>query len=700
MSKALVLAEKPSVGRDIARVMGCQNKGTYFESDKYVVTWAMGHLVSLAQPEKYELDYGHWMFHNMPVIPQPFKLEVLKGTGKQYSIVRKLLDRSDVKEIIIATDAGREGELVARWILEKSHCKKKIRRLWISSVTDQAIKQGFAHLKDGREFDGLYGAARARAKADWVVGLNGTRALSLKFNTSLSLGRVQTPTLNLVHKREEAIRNFVPQNYDEITTNVQGITCHYVEGKALARRIFDEKRAMDICKKSKESTFKVVSINKKERQIHKIGFYDLTELQRDADRLYHFSAKQTLRSMQELYERHKVLTYPRTDSKYITKDIVPTLKDRLRACKNSGNQEFVSEIFKSGVGGRPSFVNDQKVGDHHGIIPTEIAPNYSAFSNEALKIYNLVVERFLAVLMPAYRYEETTLILRGDGGEFRGKSNVVLDLGWKALYEKAGTEEKKSLKLGAGDEIKLNQVLVTRHKTSPPGYLTEGDLLHEMEKAGLGTVATRAEMIEKIIGYNYVDKQGDVLRTTSTGRQLLKSVPESIRSEKLTAQWEKKLEAISKNQYDENKFLNEMFAYAKEIVQGIEASEESFKHDNLSTEVCPECGKRLLYVQNKYGKKLVCQDRSCGYKKTVAKATNARCPNCHKKMQLVGDKGSETFVCSCGHREKLKAFEEKRKTQNKTMGKREVQKYLNKQEKKEENFNNPFADLLKQMEDK
>ena len=701
MSKALVLAEKPSVGRDIGRVLGCESKGQgYMEGDRYVVTWALGHLVSLAAPEKYNKAYNTWTLESLPMIPSPFKLEVISGTGKQYHQVRKLMERKDINEIIIATDAGREGELVARWIIDYAHCKKPIKRLWISSVTDMAIKDGFTHLADGRKYDPLYRAARARAEADWIVGLNGTRALTVKHNASLSMGRVQTPAVGLVNEREQYIRQFVPESYYEVEATVHGIKVKAYEEKSGSSRYSSKKHADEIFKACQNGSIAIRKVKRKEQQQYKNGFYDLTELQRDANRQYGYSAKETLNAMQGLYERHKVLTYPRTDSAYITEDIVPTLVDRLRACRNGNNKDLVGQIIKSGIKAKPSFVNGAKVGDHHGIIPTEVSPDYHSFSPKEQKIYNLVIQRFLAALMPPYRYEEVSVEGVCQGKAFKGKSISVVELGWKSAYE-TSSEVNTSTKiiLSQNQQIPLEGLKINSGKTAPPQYLTEADLLGLMEKSGLGTVATRADIIEKIIGHAYVDKQKQYLRITKTGKQLLDLVPDAIKSKELTAKWEKDLELIAKNQKQDKVFMDEICQFTRDIIGEIRNSQSTFKHDNVTTETCPNCGQKLLMVQNKYGRKLVCRDRDCGYKKNIAKVTNARCPNCHKKMEMVGEGDNQTFVCKCGHREKLSAFN-KRKAGNKSAaGKREVQKYLKKAGQQDENFNNPFASLLADLKD-
>jgi DNA topoisomerase III len=707
MKKSLILAEKPSVGRDIARVLGCQkgNQG-YFENSQYVVTWALGHLVTLAAPEKYKKDYATWSFDTLPMLPKPFKLEVIQQTSKQFQQVKSLMQREDISEIIIATDAGREGELVARWIIAYAQCKKPIKRLWVSSVTDKAIQDGFKNLVDGSKYNRLYKAAEARACADWIVGINGTRALTCKHNASLSMGRVQTPTLGLVNEREIEIRSFKPQTFFEILAYIGDFNVRWIDTKTGQSRIVDQTKAQNILDSCKNQEAIVKSYQETIKKTYPKGLYDLTELQRDADRLYNYSAKETLSIMQSLYERHKVLTYPRTDSKYLTTDIVDTLSERVRACRQGSYRDICSEILRTPIKGNPSFVDNAKVGDHHGIIPTEQVPIFSNFDVKEQKIYNLVLKRFLSVLMPPQQYKEISIELAIGLHSFKGKGRLILDLGWKKVYEAGILDTSddddqplvKSLSVyKPGDKVKLNGSKIAIGTTNPPKFLTEGDILFEMEKSGLGTVATRADIIEKIIDNHYVEKQDKYLKTTKTGRQLLELVPVGIKSKELTSSWEKKLEAIAKGQLDDKAFIEEMTQYTVKIVQEIKQDTHEFRHENVSTESCPTCGQKLLVISNKNGKKLVCRDRNCDYSKNVSKKTNARCPECKKPLDLIGEGELKTFICRCGYKEKLSSFNLRVEKRSNQMSKKEVQSFLSKTDKKEEAFNNPFAQLLGDM---
>ncbi len=333
MNKVLVLAEKPSVGRDLARVLNCRKKGNgYYEGNEYIVTWALGHLVTLADPEAYGEKYKAWSLETLPMLPAELKLVVIKQSGKQFNVVKSLMNKKEVKQVVIATDAGREGELVARWIIEKANVKKPIKRLWISSVTDKAIKEGFNNLKNGQEYDNLYASAAARAEADWLVGINATRALTCKYNAQLSCGRVQTPTIAIIAKREEEINNFKPKAFYGIAASANGLKLVWQDSQTKNFRTFDKERCDQLLVKlQNHKSAEVIQVNKVYKKKSAPALYDLTELQRDANKIYDFSAKETSSIMQRLYENHKVLTYPRTDSRYITTDMVDTLRDRIKA---------------------------------------------------------------------------------------------------------------------------------------------------------------------------------------------------------------------------------------------------------------------------------------------------------------------------------------------------------------------------------
>lgn len=722
MSLKIVLAEKPSVGREIARVLKCKNnKGSYIEGNGYIVTWALGHLVGLMDPEGYGDKYKKWSMETLPMLPKPMKLTVLKKTSKQYNEVKKQLLRNDVEEIIIATDAGREGELVARWIIDKSGVRKKIKRLWISSQTDKAILDGFKNLKDGRAYDNLYKAAVCRAEADWLVGLNVTRALTCKYNAQLSAGRVQSPTLAMIVNREEEIKNFKPEDYYNLKALTDKFTLSWVSPKGNSN-IFKEEVAKSILDKTKNSTGEVIDVTKSRKKKYSPALYDLTELQRDANKIWGYSAKQTLNIMQRLYENYKLLTYPRTDSRYISSDILPTIPDRLRGISVGEYRAYADKLLKQGVKGNKSFVDNSKVSDHHAIIPTEEKLNLGVLSSEEKNIYNLVVKRFLSVMLPPYEYEQTTIKVNINGEIFLAKGNITLEKGWKELYQREdlddeeGTQELPTLKVN--DKLNIRKIELIKKQTTPPGRFNEGTLLSAMENphkyinvgkdaaktlgetGGLGTVATRADIIEKLFNSFVIEKRGKDIYPTSKGIQLIELVPEELKSPLLTAKWEKDLEDISKGKANDKAFIENMKGYATSLVEDVKKGTTKFHHDNQTGKKCPNCGKYMLEVNGKNGRMLVCQDRECGYRENLARLTNARCPECKKRLELRGHGEGKIYVCpgqNCNFREKASQFE-KRFDKNAKVDKKAVNNIMKKMKKEAEEFNNsPFADLLKNM---
>lgn len=729
--KSLVIAEKPSVARDIARVLHCTKKTPgYIEGNDYIVTWGLGHLVTLADPEDYDTKYKEWKMEHLPMMPDHFKLEVIKQTGKQYQAVKSQIHRSDVGEIIIATDAGREGELVARLILEKAGSKKPIKRLWISSVTDKAIKEGFSHLKNGHEYDNLYDAAMCRAEADWLVGINATRALTCKYNAQLSCGRVQTPTLAMIAKREEDIRAFVPQSYYGITAKCMApsLTLTWQDGPSKSCRSFDKERIQSLVQKLNMTDGTVEDVKRAPKKTYAPQLYDLTELQRDANKRFDYSAKETLNIMQRLYENHKVLTYPRTDSRYISTDIVPTLKERLKAISIGPYKKIAGRLAMQAITAKPSFVDNAKVSDHHAIIPTEQFVQMDHMTVDERRIYDLVVRRFLAVLCPPFEYEQTTLNINVAGEHFTAKGKIVKSQGWKEVYEQDADsydeeDSEPDIKgqtlpeLKKGDKLPRLSVSMTEGKTKPPAPFNEATLLSAMENpvaymeskdkamaktlgetGGLGTVATRADIIEKLFASFLLEKRGKDIYLTSKAKQLLTLVPEDLKKPELTADWEMKLSQIAKGSLKRAAFMKDIRHYSVELIDDIKSGVGQFRHDNLTNTKCPECGKRMLLVKGKNSEMLVCQDRECGHRETISRTSNARCPKCHKKMELRGKGDAQIFVCKCGYKEKLTSFQERRKKEGAGVSKKDVAKYLNKQQKEaEQPINSAFADALAKL---
>lgn len=717
MTKTLVLAEKPSVGKDIARVLQChKNINGGLEGNKYIVTWALGHLVTLADPEMYDHKYQKWNLDDLPIMPERMKLVVIKNTAKQFNVIKNLLNRNDIKDIIIATDAGREGELVARWIINKAHVKKPMKRLWISSVTDKAIKDGFKNLKNARDYEPLYQSGYSRSVADWLVGINATRALTCKYNAQLACGRVQTPTLAMIDKRETEIKNFQPKNYYGIEILSNNIYWSWLSNKN-EKHIFNQNKIDNIIEQLQNSKLKITNITTNNKKSYAPLLYDLTELQRDANKIYGFSAKETLSIMQSLYEYHKVLTYPRTDSRYLTEDIVPTLKERLIASKGGYFDDVIDQILANPIKKQNHFVNNKKVSDHHAIIPTEQPVMLGAFSDSEFKIYDLVLKRFLAVLLPPYIYKKTTIKAKVNQETFTTSGKIEIQSGWQKIYNHNNTEQFEQVLplMKENDQYVVSEIKKTCGQTMPPAYFNEATLLSAMENpvhytnnkskqlnstlintGGLGTVATRADIIDKLFNTFLIEKRNNEIHVTNKGKQLLQLVPQDLKEPELTAKWELQLAKIAKKQQKPDQFINEIRQYTKKIINEINSSQATFKHDNLTTKKCPECNHFMLEVNGKKGKLLVCSNPDCKHKETVSIITNARCPNCHKKLELVGKKEKQLFVCkTCGYRQSMNAFKKERATKGNEARKSDIKKYLQQQKKQQTNIeDSPFAALL------
>ena len=723
MGKSLVLTEKPSVGRDIAKILNCNQKGHgCFIGPKYIVTWALGHLVTLADPELYDDRYKSWKLEDLPMLPKKMELVVIKETAKQFGAVKNLLKMPDIDELIIATDAGREGELVARWIIKKAGWRKPIKRLWISSQTDRAVKEGFSNLKPGRDYEKLYASAASRAEADWLVGLNVTRALTCKYNAQLSAGRVQTPTLAMVVERENEIKKFVPKDYWTVNVLTNGFSLRWQDKNSGQTRIFDKNRVDDTVAKITGHSCEIVEVKKEAKKELPPLAYDLTELQRDANRKYGFSAKTTSSVMQRLYENYKLVTYPRTDSRYISDDIVPSLPERLKSIAVGPYADLARGILRNKIIPTKRFVDNSKVTDHHAIIPTEQYVNLAKLGNEELKIYDLIVKRFMAVLSPPFEYEQTTVKVSINGEIFTAKGKIVKQKGWRSIYEGTGNwsdeaddeEQEQTLpQIRAGETLKILSVKSTAGKTKPPARYNEATLLSAMEHpgklienrelreavdntGGLGTPATRAEIIEKLFNAFYMERHGKEIMPTSKGIQLIGLVPAELKSPELTAKWERQLTEISRGKAEGANFITEIRSYASQLVSTVATASQTFRHDNLTKTKCPECGKFLLQVKGKRGEMLVCQDRDCGFRKSTSVNSNARCPQCHKKMVVRGEGENKIFACTCGHREKLSVFTQRREKEKGSTNKREINRYLQ-QQNKNEPINTALADALAKL---
>lgn len=705
--KSLVLAEKPSVGRDIAKALHVtQQKNGYFENQQYIITWALGHLVTNATPEQYDKKYQQWRLEDLPIIPKHMKTIVIGKTRKQFNTVQHLLKREDVKDVIIATDAGREGELVARLILDKVHVKKPLKRLWISSVTPKAIQQGFRQLKDAKHYYPLYQAALARSEADWIVGINATRALTTRYDGQLSLGRVQTPTLKLIQQRQEDIKKFKPQTYYTLELKAEGTPFKLDQNQ----RVFERNKLEKIESDIQKQPLKIVEVKEKEKKTYPGRLFNLTDVQQMAYQRYKIGAKQTLNALQSLYEHHKVLTYPRTDSNYLTTDMVGTIKERLQAVMATEYKPTAQSLVKRTFTSKLSCVNNQKVSDHHAIIPTEVRVDIEALGANEKKIYLMVVQRFLEVLSDPYQYIERRVVGQIGKYQFVHKSEVVTQLGFKAL-QKEDHRKETSFSIHQGDELKKVEIMIQSHETTPPSYFNEGTLLKAMERpdqffnlenkhsaetlkatGGIGTVATRADIIEKLFNMNAIESHGGQLKVTSKGTQILNLAPQALTSPMLTAEWEDKLLRIEKGQYRRQDFIEEMKKFTNEVIHTIKESDQKYKHDNLTSAECPTCGKFMLKVKTKNGSMLVCQDPSCKTKKDVKTQTKARCPQCKKRLTKFGTGNQATYRCVCGHTETQEQMNQRLKSKGKDkVSKRDMKKYM----KDEDIDNNPFKDALK-----
>lgn len=708
--KSLILAEKPSVGRDIANALNLQQKSNgYIEGKQYIVTWALGHLVTNATPEQYNPSYKEWNLEDLPIIPKKMKTVVISKTNRQFKIVKSLILDKNVKEIIIATDAGREGELVARLILDKVGNKKPIKRLWISSVTKKAIQEGFKQLKNGNAYQNLYKAALARSEADWIVGINATRALTTKYDAQLSLGRVQTPTIQLVKSRQDEINYFKSEKYYTLSINVDGYDLNLNQQK----RYKDKKELELIEHEIKHQEGKILEVKGKNKKSYAQPLFNLTDLQQEAYKRYKMGPKETLNTLQHLYESHKLVTYPRTDSNYLTHDMVDTIQERLRAILATDYKSHVRDLISETFSSKMHIFNNQKVSDHHAIIPTEVRPSIEQLSQREFKIYMLIAERFLENLMNPYLYEVLTIHAQLKGYHFVLKEKIPKQLGYKALKDNPSSYTlTHSFK--EGQLFNVHRIDIHEHETKAPEYFNEGSLLKAMENpqnhidlndkkyaktlkhtGGIGTVATRADIIEKLFNMNALESRDGKIKVTSKGKQILELSPSELTSPILTAQWEEKLMLIENGKYNSQKFIQEMKNFTFKVVNKIKSSEQKYKHDNLTTTECPTCGKFMIKVKTKNGQMLVCQDPKCKTKKNIQRKTNARCPNCKKKMTLFGKGKEAVYRCVCGHTETQSQMDKRmREKTNGKVSRKEMKKYIN---KKEEIDNNPFKDALKNL---
>lgn len=700
--KTLVLAEKPSVAREIARVMGARDKHkSYMEGPKYIVTWALGHLVGLAEPEDYDKKYATWNLEDLPILPDRTKLKVLKETNHQYKAVQQLMKRQDVGELVIATDAAREGELLARWIMQMAQWKKPFKRLWISSQTDKAIKDGFASLKPGSQFDRLYESARCRAEADWMIGLNVTRALTVRFNAQLSAGRVQTPTLGMIMDRENEINGFRSQEYETLSADLGGFQAVW-RAAGGDSRIFDPQETQELKKRIEGRKGTIAQVKKSEKvEPHPLA-YDLTELQRDANRKYGFSAKQTSNVLQRLYEQHKIVTYPRTDSRYLTSDMTGTLKERLDSVAIGPYASLARPLLRKNLNITKRIVDDSKVTDHHAIIPTEQTVLLNQLNPEERKLYDLIVRRFISLFYPAAKYDSVAITVQVGNDSFHVKGTTVKESGWREVYggdysdedddraEDSSDHERALLPdVQQGQSVTVQRCHIKSGRTMPPKRYTEAALLSQMEKYGLGTPATRADIIEKLVSSDTIDRQGNSMHPTGKGKQLIELAAPQLRTPDLTARWEAELERIARGQGKPEPFLESIRSMAKELVSTVKGSKAEYKPHNVSNSHCPDCNARLLEKKGKRGKFLVCPTEDCGYRRSAEKRlSNRRCAQCHKKMEIKEGKAGLYVQClPCGITETLDKDKQH-------VNKRDQQKLV-KQYAKQESIGSNLGELLK-----
>jgi DNA topoisomerase III len=690
--KSLVLAEKPSVARELARVLGCSQKHkSYIEGNQYIVTWALGHLIELKMPEHYDSKYTTWKLEDLPIIPDKMGLKVIKQTSAQYKAVESLLKRKDIKEVIIATDAGREGELVARWILEKAGVRKSIKRLWISSQTDKAIKDGFKQLKPGQQFEALYESAVCRAEADWLIGLNVSRALTTKYKDPLSAGRVQTPTLAMMIQREQEINSFVPKEYWTIQAKVGPLSAEWEQNGE--KRLFSSEKADQIKSKLEGQKAVLKSLDRKKKSEPQPLPYDLTELQRDANKRFGFSAKKTLNVLQGLYEQHKLVTYPRTDSRYLTTDMEATMADRLQGILSGYKEEARPALNQKGKVLARRVFNNEKVTDHHAIIPTEERLNLGDLETDERKLYDMIVRRFLALFYPAYEYETLSAVFDANGETLTARETNVLEPGFKKVTGKDddAPEPKQSLaQLAKGKAFTVGEVSLNKKLTEPPLRYSEADILGRMEKFGLGTPATRADIIEKLISSEAVERQNSRLYPTKKGKQLIDLVNDELTSPELTAKWEKELEEIARGKGNPKAFKERIRKQTAQLVSEVKASDKSYRAHNLTGSKCPECGQFLKERKTKDGRVLVCSNMQCSFRKHKdPKLSNRRCPQCHKKMEIHNGKAGTYFQCRrCN-------IVEKAEERKKAVSKHEERKLKQKYAPEESSFGNSLGDLLK-----
>lgn len=634
MGKKLIVTEKPSVARDIAKVLGVKGKGNgCLIGDDYIVTWAVGHLVTLYQPEDYDSKYKRWSLATLPILPEEMKIKPIPRTKSQYQIIKKLMMDKEVDSIICATDSGREGELIFRYIYEHAKCTKKVQRLWISSMTDEAIKQGFENLRPGEEYDHLYASAKCRSESDWLVGMNATRAFTIQYGTLLSVGRVQTPTLGIIVNRQKEINAFKPKDYYEIMADLRNFEAKWIDMKNKNVRIDEKEKADQIAKKIKGKTGIVTAIDTAQRRENPPLLYDLTALQRDANKDYGFSAKKTLEIAQTLYERRKAITYPRTDSRYLSEDMIGVVKKTLNVYNAGPYEQIIQPILdKPKLPITKRIVNGDKVTDHHAIIPTDYFTDVKRLAGDEEKVFNLILKRFIAVFYPQHIYTQTEVIITVEEEDLIAKGKVIDQLGWKRFYlsdkqSKKSKEDQTLPSIKKGDSIDVKDTKVLAKKTNPPRPYTEGTLLSAMENAGrfvddeelkeqmkdggLGTPATRASIIERLLQVGYIKRNRKQVLPTEKGMKLIEVVPPEIQSPEMTGKWEKGLTSIAQGKMDPERFMGSIQRYVVYLMQAAQSTRKDIefekdkprykkgKSNQKSFGKCPVCSKGDIFENSK-----------------------------------------------------------------------------------------------------
>lgn len=638
----VVVAEKPSVGRDIARVLKCTERGEGFlKGETYLVTWAVGHLVTLCEPDEIDEKYKKWRMEDLPILPDVIPTKVISKTKSQFNIVKKLINAPETERLICATDAGREGELIFRLIYEQAKCKKPVDRLWISSMTDEAIREGFAALKPAAEYDGLYKSAQCRSQADWLVGMNASRAFTLRFDALLSIGRVQTPTLAILVKRYHEIQNFKPEEYYTVTADFGDYTGQWFDDRAeddkKAARIPIKEKAEEIAKAVKGKAARVQSVEAEAKKDWPPQLYDLTSLQREANRKLGFTADKTLKTAQELYEKWKAVTYPRTDSRYLPLDMIPRTKQTLQKLPGE-YKPFVENIPWKEDGKLPfskRIFDNAKVSDHHAIIPTPQTAPLDKLPPDAKKLFDMIARRTIAVFYPAHEYDAIKVVTACQGHSFKSTGRVVKVNGWKDVYPAEDKEEDALPALHEGDGRTVFKTSVKKEATKPPAPHTDASLLAAMENAGrelddeklreqmkgsgLGTPATRAAIIERLLQVGYAARRGRALNATEKGVALIAIAPEEIASPETTGKWELALDEIAKNKRETARFMQGirsmttfLIDYARNTKTEAQFPEEMRRGKGgtrrktsavkpLEGTACPLCGKPVQENSKAFG---------------------------------------------------------------------------------------------------